>query len=148
MKKSELKKILKPLINECIKESLLEDGLISGIIAEVVKGMASPQPLIEAKQPQIDPIVERMQRNAFNEDESKKLKEHKQKLMSAIGGRAYNGVDLFEGTTAAPAQGSPSAAASPMAGTPPGDAGVDISNMFGSVGRNWNAHMNELKERK
>ena len=53
MKKSDLKKILKPLVNECIKESLLEDGLISGIIAEVVKGVVvtPSQPLVEAKQP-------------------------------------------------------------------------------------------------
>ena len=148
MKKSELKKILKPLINECIKESLMEDGLISGIIAEVVRGMNAAQPIVETQQPQADPVVERMKRNAFDADQSNKLKEHKQKLMAAIGGGAYNGVDLFEGTSPAPAQGSPSAAASPMSGMAPADAGVDISNLFGSVGRNWNAHMNEMKEGK
>tara|TARA_R100000808_G_C2150353_1_gene159085 strand:+ start:351 stop:797 length:447 start_codon:yes stop_codon:yes gene_type:complete len=148
MKKSELKKILKPLINECIKESLMEDGLISGIIAEVVRGMNTAQPIVETQQPQADPVVERMKRNAFDAEQSNKLKEHKQKLMAAIGGGAYNGVDLFEGTTPAPAQGSPAAAASPMSGMAPADAGVDISNLFGSVGRNWNAHMNEMKEGK
>ena len=148
MKKSELKKILKPLVNECIKESLMEDGLISGIIAEVVKGMNAPQPIVEVKQPQRDPQMERMRRNAFAAQQSTKLKEHKRKLMSAIGGSAYNGVDLFEGTTAAPAEASPSAAVSPLSGQAPGDPGVDISNLFGTVGRNWNAHMNEMKERK
>jgi lysozyme family protein len=148
MKKSELKKILKPLINECIKESLMEDGLISGIIAEVVRGMNAAQPIVETQQPQADPVVERMKRNAFDAEQSNKLKEHKQKLMAAIGGGAYNGVDLFEGTSPAPAQGSPAAAASPMSGMAPADAGVDISNLFGSVGRNWNAHMNEMKEGK
>jgi len=146
MKKSELKKILKPLINECIKESLMEDGLISGIIAEVVRGMHAAQPIVETQQPQTDPVVGRMKRNAFDAEQSNKLKEHKQKLMAAIGGGAYNGVDLFEGTSPAPAQGSPAAAASPMSGMAPADAGVDISNLFGSVGRNWNAHMNEMKE--
>ena len=148
MKKSELKRILKPLVTECIKESLMEDGLISGIIAEVVRGMNTPQPIVEAKQPQIDPQMNRMKRNAFDGEQRNKLKEHKKKLMSAIGGNAYNGVNLFEGTTPAPAQASPSAAASPLSGQAPADPGVDISNLFGSVGRSWNAHMTEMKERK
>jgi hypothetical protein len=33
-----------------------------------------------------------------------------------------------------------------MAGVAPGDAGVDISGLFGSVGKNWNAHMDNVKE--
>jgi len=146
VKKSELKKILKPLVQECIKESLLEDGLISGIIAEVVKGVSAPQPIVEA--PPKDIVTERMKANAFNKEQSGKLKEHKKKLMAAIGGSAYNGVDLFEGTTPAPAQASPTAQASPMSGQSPSDPGVDISSLFGAVGRNWNAHMNEMKERE
>ncbi len=149
MKKSEFKKLIKPIVHECIKESLLEEGLISGIIAEVVKGMA-PQTIVETKaeKSKSDPVMERMKANAFSSDQSAKLKEHKKKLMSAIGGQAYNGVNLFEGTTPAPAQGNATAQASPMANQAPGDAGVDISNIFGSVGRNWNAHMNELNEGK
>jgi len=148
MKKSELKKILKPLVHECIKESLLEDGLISGIIAEVVKGMATPQPLVEAVAPKVDPVKERMRRNAFTSEQSTKLKEHKNKLMSAIGGNSYNGVDLFEGTTPGASQASPQQQASPMAGQNPGDPGVDITSLFGSVGRNWNAHMSDVREGK
>ena len=149
MKKSEFKKLIKPIVQECIKESLLEDGLISGIIAEVVKGMSS-QTIVEAKVPEskIDPTMERMKANAFSKEQSGKLKEHKKKLMSAIGGAAYNGVNLFEGTTPGPAQASPTAQASPMSGQAPTDPGVDITGLFGSVGRNWNAHMNEMKERK
>ena len=138
MKKSELKKILKPLINECIKESLLEDGLISGIIAEVVKGVGGPQPIVESQPPREDPVSE----------QSNKLKEHKSKLMSAIGGNAYNGVNLFEGTTPAPAQASPQQQAQPMTGQSPDDPGVDITGLLGSVGRNWNAHMTDVKEGK
>ena len=149
MKKSEFKKLIKPIVKECITESLLEDGLISGIISEVVKGMA-PRTIVEAKteKPKSDPMMERMKANAFSNEQSTKLKEHKRKLMSAIGGEAYNGVDLFEGTTPAPAQASPAAQASPMANQAPGDAGVDISNLFGAVGRNWNAHMNDVNEGK
>ena len=148
MKKSELKKILKPLVQECIKESLLEDGLISGIIAEVVKGVSVTAPIVEATAPPVDPIRERMQRNAFTSEQSTKLKEHKNKLMAAIGGNSYNGVDLFEGTSPAPNQASPIEQSSPLNGQASGDQGVDITNLFGAVGRNWNAHMNEMKEGK
>ena len=149
MKKSEFKKLIKPIVQECIKESLLEDGLISGIIAEVVKGMSS-QTLVEARapEPKLDPVKERMKANAFSKEQSGKLKEHKKKLMSAIGGDAYNGVNLFEGTSPVAPQASPTAQASPMSGQAPADPGVDITGLFGTVGRNWNAHMNEMKERK
>ena len=92
--------------------------------------------------------MERMKANAFSKEQSGKLKQHKKKLMAAIGGSAYNGVNLFEGTTPAPAQAAPSTQASPMSGQAPNDPGVDISNLFGAVGRNWNAHMNEMKERE
>tara|TARA_R110000796_G_scaffold127189_1_gene242341 strand:+ start:131 stop:577 length:447 start_codon:yes stop_codon:yes gene_type:complete len=148
MKKSELKKILKPLIQECIKESLLEDGLISGIIAEVVRGINSPQLIVETTAPVEDVEIKRMKINAFGQSQSNKLLEHRSKLMAAIGSSAYNGVNLFEGTTPAPAQTAPTAQASPMSGQSPSDAGVDIGNLFGSVGRNWSAHMNEIKESK
>ena len=146
MKRSELKKLLKPIVNECIKESLMEDGLISGIIAEVVRGMSAPQPIVEALIPKTDPTAERMKRNAFSKEQSGKLKEHRAKLMSAIGGEAFNGVNLFEGTTPAPAQGSPNQQANPMSGQNPSDAGVDIGNLFGSVGTSWGAHMNKVKK--
>lgn len=149
MKKSEFKKLIKPIVQECIKESLLEDGLISGIIAEVVKGMA-PTTIVEAQAPAParDPVVERMKANAFSHDQSSKIKESKKKLMSAIGGDAYNGVNLFEGTSPAPGATTPQQQASPLSGHAAADPGVDIGNLFGAVGNNWNAHMSELKEGK
>jgi len=148
MKKSELKKILKPLVKECIQESLLEDGLISGIIAEVVKGISPSTSLVEIKEPKDNPIKERMRRNAFSAEQSHKLKEHKNKLMSAIGNDVHNGVNLFEGTQALPEQTSSTQSGNPMVGQPPDDPGVDISNLFGAVGRSWGAHMDDVKERK
>lgn len=147
MKKSELKKILKPLVNECIKESLLEGGVLTEIIGQVAKGIA-PRADVETRAPAPvqDPVTERMKANAFSKEQSSKLREHKTKLMAAIGGSAYNGVNLFEGTTPAPAQGSPQQQSDPLSGQAPSDPGVDIGNLFGSVGRNWNAHMSDIKE--
>tara|TARA_R100000995_G_C3477282_1_gene121713 strand:+ start:757 stop:1206 length:450 start_codon:yes stop_codon:yes gene_type:complete len=149
MKKSEFKKLIKPIVKECITESLLEGGVLSEIIGEVAKGMTKA-PIVETKkeQPKQDPVVQRMKANAFSNEQTSKLREHKAKLMSAIGGGAYNGVDLFEGTTPAPAQASPQQQATPMSGQSPVDPGVDISSLFGSVGNHWNAHMNEMKERE
>tara|TARA_R110000824_G_scaffold140628_1_gene306744 strand:+ start:64 stop:510 length:447 start_codon:yes stop_codon:yes gene_type:complete len=145
MKKSEFKQIIKPIVSECIKESLMEGGLISGIIAEVVKGIAATAPIVENTAPPADPAIDRLKRNAFNNEQTATLKEHKSKLMAAIGGNAYNGVNLFEGTSAAPSQQSPTQQASPLAGQAPADPGVDISNLFGTVGRSWNAHMDNVK---
>ena len=146
MKKSELKTILKPLVKECIKEVMFEDGVLSSIISEVARGMktipTAPMPA------PVDPILERMQKNAFTSEQSTKLKEHKSKLMAAIGGDAYNGVNLFEGTSPAAAQASSTQMASPLADQAPGNSGVDISNLFGTVKRNWGAHMNEVKKGK
>ena len=146
MKKSEFKKLIKPIVQECIKESLLDGGILSGIISEVARGMTTHSPVTAAPAP-VDPVKERMRRNAFNEEQSTKLQENKKKLMAAIGGDAYNGVDLFEGTSPVAAQSSPGQQSSPMSGQSPADPGVDISSLFGSVGRNWNAHMG-AKDRK
>ena len=146
MKKAELKNILKPLVKECVREAIFDEGILSGIISEVARGMgavqaAPPGPrLVEQKE---DPTAERMKRNAFSSEQSTKLKEHKTKLMSAIGATAYNGINLFEGTTPGRAQGSETQMASPLASQDPGDPGVDISNLLSAVGTHWNAHLRE-----
>ena len=149
MKKSEFKKLIKPIVAECIQESLLEGGIISGIIAEVVKGMSgAPRlPIVEDQQP-VDSGAQRMRRNAFDKKQTQKLQEQKSKLMSAIGKDAYNGVDLFEGTTPTRSQMSPRQQAGALSSQAPGDPGVDITNLFGSVGRNWGAHMTDVKKGK
>tara|TARA_B100000029_G_scaffold294940_1_gene288265 strand:- start:33132 stop:33575 length:444 start_codon:yes stop_codon:yes gene_type:complete len=147
MKKAELKNILKPLIKECVKEAILEDGVLSGIVREVARGIADP--VTETAAPvATDPVATRMTENAFNNQQKTKLQEHKNKLMSAIGTSAYNGVDLFEGTMPAASETSPQQMAAPLAGQAPTDPGVDIGKLFGSVGRNWNAHMSDVKEGK
>ena len=149
MKKTELKKILKPIINECVREAIFEDGILSGIISEVTRGFSRPPPAATASPPiTADPVAARMQRNAFDKEQATELREHKKKLMAAIGTDAYNGVNLFEGTTPAPAQANPTQMATALHGHESHDAGVDISNLFGSVGSHWNAHMGVPKEGK
>tara|TARA_R110002110_G_scaffold1113_3_gene4666 strand:+ start:474 stop:923 length:450 start_codon:yes stop_codon:yes gene_type:complete len=149
MKKSELKKVLKPLIKECIKEVIFEEGVLSGIITEVAQGMsgvrteAAPTKIIE-----VNEDLQRIQRNAFNKQSKTKLQDHKSKLMAAIGGEAFNGTNLFEGTTPTIGESSMTQQSAPMSGVAPTDTGVDISDLVGTVGRNWTAHMSGVKERK
>lgn len=134
MNKSELKALLKPLIKECIKESILEEGILSNVIAEVTKGL-SATPLVEHKR--VASPKEAPKREAPTHSVNKRLAEHKKKLMSAIGSDAYRGIDLFEGTTPAPGQASAVQEASPLSGTGPSDAGIDISGIMAVGGNKW-----------
>lgn len=125
MKKQELKKILRPLIKECIKEVIFEDGTLSTIISEVLKGTSGQQVVYETKTPV------RMESNeeALHRRETV-LKEHKRKMLDAIGNSAYNGVDLFEGTAPLSNRGASSntpQGSNPLDGIAPNDPGVDIS---------------------
>lgn len=147
MTKTQLKEILKPLIKECIRESIFEDGVLSSIITEVTLGVQSAKsPTPPA--PPTDPALQRMQRNAFQESKNSNVEQGKAKLMAAIGGSSYNGVDLFEGTTPAAPNRPAIQQAKPLAGQAPADAGVDIGSILGAVGKNWNAHMSDIKEGK
>lgn len=148
MKRSEFKKLIKPIVAECIRESLAEGGLISGVISEVVKGMApAASSAARPKAAPPNPVVERLQKNAFSKEQSEQLRTTKAKLMAAVGD-TYNGVNLFEGTTPTSAQTSPQQQARPLSGQDGADPGVDISSLFGTVGRKWNAHMADVKEEK
>jgi len=130
MNKNELKKILKPLIKECIREVIFEEGALSSVVSEVVKGMG--QPLVEARPPTTKKQVAR-----YETDEEAKLRldERKAKMMEAIGTDAYNGINLFEGTTPAPAASNN--AHSPLDNTDPRDPGVDISSIMGKSSAIW-----------
>ena len=123
MKKNELKKILKPLIKECIKEVIFEEGALSTIITEVVKGTSNSQQIIDTK------AQKPKQDFARQEKKLQEAKERKRKLLDSIGRDAYNGVNLFEGTTPAPAPSS-GQGQGPLDGVAPSDPGVDISNIF------------------
>ena len=139
MKKSELKKVLKPIIKECVRETLFEEGVLSSVISEVVKGLGATtqQPLVESKQ---DVQMEKLQ---LEEDHKRKQKlfETRKKMLDAIGGGSYNGVDLFEGTEALNHAGDPNSNAppqGPLSGVQPHDPGIDISSLMGNS-KAWKA---------
>jgi hypothetical protein len=134
MNKNELKKILRPLIKECVKEVIFEEGTLSTIISEVVKGTSSQQVITE-NQKQFSP-----QHQSNREVKKRKqLSENKKRMLDAIGRDAYNGIDLFEGTTATTSRGNSTTSphgSNPMDGTDPSDPGVDITG-FGMNKEIW-----------
>ena len=127
MKKNELKNILKPLIKECIKEVIFEEGALSTIISEVMKGTSGSERIVETKQPKQD--------FARQERKMQEAKERKRKLLDSIGKDAYNGVNLFEGTTPAPAPQQTGQGA--LSDVDPSDPGVDISSFMGKSSLIW-----------
>ena len=146
MRKSELKKMLKPIVEECIRETLYESGLLSSIISEVVQGVTAGQRLIREQQPQ-QPVAESRQRQEpvvdqrrVEREKKAELRKTKKNLLDSIGKEAYNGIDLFEGTTPLRNGGNPSGGASsqgPFNGVDPGDPGVNIDSLTESLGGVW-----------
>jgi len=135
MNKNELKKILRPLIKECIKEVLFnEEGTLSHIIKEVATGLSEKQQITEAKQ-----------FKAPTPKPNTNFKQHKQKLLEAIGKGAYNGVNLFEGTTPTNTPATQGQAQGPLSGIAANDPGVDISSIFGAKAFAMNQKMMENK---
>tara|TARA_R110000824_G_C15227726_1_gene678159 strand:+ start:5742 stop:6164 length:423 start_codon:yes stop_codon:yes gene_type:complete len=134
MDKEQLKKILKPLIKECIKEVIFEDGTLSTVISEVVKGLG--QPLIEVKASVRASKSKKMQLETDDQAKARrnKLQENRNRIMDSVGRDAYNGVNLFEGTTPAPSAASNGYGA--LKDMAPHDAGVDISSLMGAS-RAW-----------
>ena len=125
MKKSDLKELIKPLVKECIHEVLLEEGLLSNVVSEVAKGLSSP-PVIREQTEQPAAPAPRPKRSYRND---------RKKLMEAIGSEAYNGVNLFEGTTPAPTQAANSGGSVDLG--EPDDAGVDIGSILGQSSKIW-----------
>ena len=141
MKRAELKKIIKPLVKECVQETILNDGLLSNIISEVMQGMGN-QFLVENKE-EVVPTMSN-ENSVHLEQLKERQQETRKRLLDEIGKDAYNGVDLFEGTTPIRDSGQPSATtqASPMSGQDPDDPGIDISGIVALGGKNWKALVN------
>ena len=131
MKKTDLKKLIKPLVKECIHEVLLEEGLLSNVVSEVAKGL-NTAPV----------ITEQVEQAPAPKPRKRDYSADRRKLMDAIGNDAYNGVNLFEGTTPAPAQQEQSAGSVDMGD--PNDAGVDIGSILGQSSKIWES-MNKGK---
>ena len=131
MNKSQLKKLIKPVVKECIQEVLIEEGLLTEVVAQVASGM-SRQPIVENKPKKRNDKLfnEDLQMQRKSREANKKLQAHRKKLLDSIGGDAYNGVDLFEGTTPAPPQQEQGKGA--LSGIDPRDPGVDISKFASS----------------
>ena len=132
MKKSDLKAVIKPIVKECIQEVLIEEGMLSGVVSEVVKGLQS-SPIVETQSNPPPSTV----RNTNPAKTHKRLNEQRKSLMDAISRDAYNGADLFEGTTPLPSA-SPSQPGSIDMGAPE-DPGVDISSIMGQSSHIWKA---------
>ena len=152
MKKGELKKLLKPLIKECIKEVIFEEGVLAGVVTEVARGLRAA-PLVETvKAPSIAKEeaghFKKLRQTSLTEQKVK-MASAKKELLDAIGRDAYNGIDLFEGTKPlsgpAPTPGASPSPQGALSGIEPGDAGVDIGQLFGNVGSHWKAHMDSGK---
>jgi hypothetical protein len=148
MKKSELRKIIKPIVEECVREVLLKEGTLSGIISEVVRGIGNPQPrqqiFTENIQHSPEPTEEEnlAAQREIGEASKKKLQETRNKMMEAIGKDSYNGVNLFENTKPLRSAGNPGGQPTPpsaLGDRDPSDAGVDISALVGSSSKKWSS---------
>ena len=139
MKKSDLKRMLKPLIKECVQEMIMEEGLLTNIVSEVAAGMQGNL-VTEAKQIQSkrEHIVDENQNVKRQSNESrKKIQEHRRRLMDSIGKDAYRGVDLFEGTEPMRPQTSNNAGSVDLGD--PNDSGVNIDSILGNASHIWKA---------
>ena len=128
MKKSELKKIIKPIVEECIRETLFQEGILSSIISEVMVGISDSQ---AAK-----PELENKNTQTQSRERINNIKESKKKLMDEIGREAFGGVDLCEGTSPAPAQSNASSHGA-LKGVDPNDPGVNIDGLMNIMGQTW-----------
>ena len=135
MNKSDLKKLIKPIVKECINEVLLEEGVLSSVVSEVAIGLKG-NTIVETRKQNTTNQVEIKKKNV---EATKKLQEHRRKMMDAIGNDAYNGVDLFEGTTPMSSQEPAEAKPGSVDLGNSNDAGVDISSIMGGASQIWKA---------
>jgi hypothetical protein len=130
MNRKELKKIIK----ECVKEVIFEEGIVSDLVSEIDAGFVKAN-LLESKtaQPRRTTTEKVMERRQEPPREREAYKENKKRMTESLN-KMFGGVDLFEGTTPAPAPTSGGGQGA-LSGVEPGDKGVDISNIPGM--NNW-----------
>ena len=100
----------------------------------MVKGTSS-QRIVETREP-----VQNQKTQIDYEAQERARKERRRKMLDSIGRDAYNGVDLFEGTTPmtnqAAGKSNPAHASKALEGVDPRDPGVDLS-AFGVGSSIW-----------
>ena len=133
MKKTDLKKLIKPLVKECINEVLIEEGLLSNVVAEVTRGMQTGL-VVEQNTQKLT-----QQAPQSGRETTQKINEHREKLMKSIGADAYNGVDLFEGTNPMATHEVSEPKPGQIDLGSPVDPGVDISSLVGGASKMWDA---------
>tara|TARA_R100001079_G_scaffold108241_2_gene78346 strand:- start:143 stop:562 length:420 start_codon:yes stop_codon:yes gene_type:complete len=135
MKKSQLKRVIKPIVEECINEVLLERGLLSNIISEVIKGIQPlQQPMVQQRSVMQENKLVQQQRQELQEQKYKMMKAQKRKLLDAAG----FGVDVFSGTEPIEEAADPSnGQAGALSGVAPSDPGVDINGIMAVANRDW-----------
>ena len=148
MKKSQLKRVIKPIVEECLNEVLPEKGLLSSIISEVVKGVQpinnpswkSPYSRTAEEQEMLNQAsatnnkLMQQQRQELEEQKYQMMKEQKRKLLDAAGFKT----DVFAGTQPIEEATDPSnGQAGALSGVAPSDAGVDINGIMAIANRDW-----------
>ena len=136
MKKSELKKLIKPIVEECVRDVLFKQGVLSSVVSEIMIGMSSnQQPLVEQSQP------EHTTTQQLNVNRKKAMNEKqevaKKKLLDAIGRDAFKGIDIFEGTTPAPSPRGGGGSGGALKDIDPSDPGVNIDGLMNLMGNTW-----------
>jgi len=130
MKKNELKALMKPLIKECLKEVLIEEGFAK-VLSETV-------------QKEQEPIVHKFEKIQQQPVAKPNLSENRKKMLDAIG---MNGFDPFAGTK--PISNTQEYAPDlSVTAIPPGDKGIDISNLLKENKNVWKQQLNAMSGKK
>ena len=134
MNSNDLKKTLRPLVKALVKEAMQEE--LSTVISEIIKQTSNATPIVERRQPTIDPKLQEERLKAQQQAQNER-----KKMLEEISKKSYGGINIFEGTTPLAKGGeirenksSTPAAADPLAGVDPHDPGVDIGGLLKLTG--------------
>ena len=134
MNPNDLKKTLRPLVKALVKEAMQEE--LSTVISEIIKQTSNAAPIVERRQPTIDPKLQEERLKAQQQAQNER-----KKMLEEISKKSYGGINIFEGTTPLAKGGdltesrsSTPSAADPLSGVDPHDPGVDIGGLLKLTG--------------
>ena len=112
---------------------MFEEGVISSLVSEIAAGFVKAN-LLESGRRSEPSLTERVLEKKHQPKKEKGAYKQNKKRISETLNKMYGGIDLFEGTTPAPA---PTGGNRPgaLANIDPSDSGVDISSIPGM--NNW-----------